>query len=94
MNKYSKEFRERFLKVLESYDTNALYFSGGMDSTTILFGLLELGKKPHLVSFKQKNAPSKDNVIGTVIAKYYNLKRDLIEIESDTKGILKAFLSI
>ena len=53
VNKYSKEFRERFLKVLEGIDCDALYFSGGMDSTTILFGLLELGRKPFLISFKQ-----------------------------------------
>lgn len=88
-NIHSKEFKERFLKVLEGIDSNALYFSGGMDSTTILFGLLELGRKPHLVSFKQKDVSSKDNDIGTAIAKHYNLKRDLIETRSDTEGILE-----
>ena len=68
VNKYSKEFRERFLKVLEGIDCDALYFSGGMDSTTILFGLLELGRKPFLISFKQKDIESKDHIIGTKIS--------------------------
>ena len=89
VNKHSKEFRERFLKILEGIDCNAIYFSGGMDSTTILFGMLELGKKPHLISFKQKNIDSKDDIIGTEIAKYYGLKRDLIETRTDSEGILE-----
>jgi len=89
INKHSKEFRERFLKVLERIDCDALYFSGGMDSTTILFGLLELGRKPFLVSFKQKDIESKDHIIGTKIANHYNLKRELVETKTDKEGVLK-----
>jgi asparagine synthetase B (glutamine-hydrolysing) len=91
-NKYSSEFKKRFLAVLsseENKDINALFFSGGVDSTTILFALLELGRKPDLISFKQDGIESEDAHIGREIAEEYGLKYNIVEIPSDKKGILE-----
>jgi len=90
-NKHSKEFRDRFLEILgsEPYrDINAIYFSGGVDSTTILFALLELGRRPDLISFKQEGIDSKDIEVGMAIAKAYNLNYQFCELRSDREGVV------
>jgi len=91
MNEYSAQFKERFLSVLASdpfSDVNAIYFSGGVDSTTILFGLLELGRKPDLVSFNLDGIPSKDVEIGSAIAKHHGLNYHLITLGSDDLSVI------
>ena len=90
-NKHSPEFKERMLTCLqmdEYSDINALYFSGGVDSTTILFALLELGRKPDLVSFELDGILSKDRIIGSDIAKYYGLNYKCINIKCDKESVL------
>ena len=91
MNKHSSEFKERMLTCLQMpdfSDINALYFSGGVDSTTILFSLLELGRKPDLVSFELNGVLSKDRIIGSDIAKYYGLNYKCINIKCDKESVL------
>lgn len=96
-NKHSEELRKRLLSVLDSEknkNINALFFSGGVDSTTILFALLELGRKPDLISFKLKDIESKDYLIGKEIADYYGLNYICVELPSDREGILKDVIDI
>jgi asparagine synthetase B (glutamine-hydrolysing) len=96
-NPHSKEFKERFLKVLDGKDykdINSLYFSGGVDSTTILFSLLELGRKPDIVSFKQDGIPSEDVRIGREICEEYGIDYNFVEIPSDKDGIIKDVIRV
>lgn len=90
-NKYAPEFKNRFMTVLQGKDyadINSLYFSGGVDSTTILFALLELGRKPDLVSFELDGIPSPDRKIGSDIAKYYGLNYECVTIKVGKEDII------
>lgn len=100
LNKYSAEMRERYLKMMSAdkyKDVNAIFFSGGVDSVTILFSLLELGRKPELLSFHLEGQPSQDTVIGREIAEHYGLNYHCVELPVDleqTKNDVETVKSI
>src|SRR5690606_17923619 len=64
-------------------DDVALLFSGGTDSLTCLFSLLDLNIKPTLYSFHLEEVIHKDIDVSKIVSKYYNLKHEIIEIKKD-----------
>ena len=58
--------------------------SGGIDSSSILYGLLELGIKPHCYSFYLENYESKDLKSARRLTKKHNLKLTEVMIPRQT----------
>lgn len=60
----SKILRKKLLKIIEKEsngtDKVGLMLSGGIDSSSILYSLLELNKKVHCYTFYLQNYESKD----------------------------------
>lgn len=63
----------------------ALLFSGGTDSLTCLFSMLEINIKPTLYTFFLEGFPNKDVEYSEKVASYYNLKHIVIEIPYNVK---------
>lgn len=83
--------------VNESKDV-ALLFSGGTDSLSVLFTLLDLGIKPTLYTFRLNEYLSNDYLVAEKVAKHYNLKfkglvipYDKQQIKSDIFYLIKKF---
>jgi len=83
-----KKLITRYLQnnIGESKDV-ALMFSGGTDSLTCLFSLLDIGIKPTLYTFYLEGEPNKDLEISKEVANYYNLHQKVIEIKKDTSQL-------
>lgn len=77
-----------FDKITDKYSV-AVLFSGGTDSLTCLFSLLELGIKPTLYSFHLENTVHKDIEISKQVAEFYDLKHVIIEIERNINQLQK-----
>lgn len=60
----------------------ALLFSGGTDSLTCLFSLLELDIRPTLYSFHLQDIINRDIEISKLVAKYYDLQHVIIPIKT------------
>jgi asparagine synthetase B (glutamine-hydrolysing) len=76
----------------------AVLFSGGTDSLTCLFSLMELGIKPTLYSFHLENTIHRDIEISKQVAEYYELnhviieiKRDITQLQNDVKYLIETF---
>ncbi|AKO92032.1 hypothetical protein BEH_07915 [Priestia filamentosa] len=67
----------------------ALLFSGGTDSLTCLFSLLESGIRPTLYSFHLEGVIHKDIEISKQVAEFYNLKHKIIVIKKDVEQLQK-----
>jgi asparagine synthetase B (glutamine-hydrolysing) len=67
----------------------ALLFSGGTDSTLILFSFLELGIKPVCYTFGVKGYKSGDIKKTKELADFYKLDHKIIEIEPDVVQLEK-----
>lgn len=76
----SLEFKKIVISEIEKRKENALMFSGGVDSATILAAMLECGKKPDLYTFYVEGVKSRDVKITKEISKEFGLKLNLIEI--------------
>lgn len=61
----------------------ALLFSGGTDSLTCLFSLLDIGVKPTLYSFHLEGIEHEDIIVSKKVSKYYNLNHVIVEIPKD-----------
>jgi asparagine synthetase B (glutamine-hydrolysing) len=67
----------------------ALLFSGGTDSLTCLFSLLELGIKPILYSFHLENTIHKDIEVSEQVADFYQLPHNIVKIKEDIEQLQK-----
>lgn len=71
----------------QEYVRVALLFSGGTDSLTCLFTLLDLGIKPILYTFFLENYHSEDAKASEAISKLYDLEQVFIIIPQDRKKL-------
>lgn len=58
----------------------AVLFSGGTDSLTCLFSLLNLGIKPTLYSFHLESVIHRDIEVSMKVAKHFKLKHEIVSI--------------
>lgn len=98
LNDLKKIINNIFEKTIEDKSNVALLFSGGTDSLTCLFSLMEIGIKPTLYSFHLEHTVHKDIEISKQVAEYYNLphkiveiKRNLIQLKNDVKYLVRTF---
>lgn len=79
---------EEYLKnSITDKNSVALLFSGGTDSLTCLFAMLNIGIKPTLYSFHMKNTIHKDIEVSMKVAKHLNLNHEIISINEDVKQL-------
>ena len=84
-------FRDTFLHVLSKYKDYPLIFSGGVDSSTILFGLLELKdhKDIRAYNFRYGNTVSKDNIYAKRICDKFDVKLKFVDVPSDLETTIQ-----
>jgi asparagine synthetase B (glutamine-hydrolysing) len=88
MSHYLREFiNEYFSNKITDKQSVSLLFSGGTDSLTCLFSLLDLGIKPKLYSFHLENIIHDDIVISKQVSDYYQLQHEIIEIKRDIRQL-------
>ena len=86
------EFREICLNRIEEIDparNAALALSGGTDSMTILFSMLETGRKPECYTFYMDGILSKDLKSSRYVCKHFGLNLHEIKVPSDVDSIYK-----
>lgn len=73
----------------ENIDDNgvALLFSGGTDSLTCLFSLLEVNIRPTLYSFHLEGVVHKDIEVSKKVAMYFDLPHVIVEIPKNTEQL-------
>lgn len=71
--KIFREFLENYIKKNITDENIAIALSGGMDSNAVLFGLLELGKKVTVYSFRMDGVESSDFIKAKETAKVFSL---------------------
>ena len=81
------KINDYFTREIENKNDVALLFSGGTDSLTCLFSLLEIGITPTLYSFHLEGVVHKDIEVSRQVADYYNLKHNIIEIKRDIEQL-------
>lgn len=79
----NKHFTDR---IIDKTDV-ALLFSGGTDSLTCLFSLLDLGIRPTLYSFHLENVIHKDIEVSKLVAEYYELPHNIIVIDRNIERL-------
>lgn len=94
----AKEYRDLCLKRIEEIDPDrnaGLAFSGGTDSITALFAMIETGRKPECYTFHMDGIISKDLQASRHACKYFGLKlheiavpRDVDSMYNDVKRVL------
>lgn len=65
------------------YDSVAV-FSGGLDSTTMVYHMLEKGMKPHLLSFDYGQRHKKELLFAKTTAQYLELRWNIVDLCSVT----------
>ncbi len=94
----AKALREIYIERIEEIDPNrnsALALSGGTDSITALFAMIETGRKPECYTFYMDGIISKDLQASRHACKYFGLKlheiivpRDVDSMYNDVKRVL------
>ena len=82
----AKMFRDICIKRIMEIDPNgtaALALSGGTDSITVLFSMLELGRKPTCYTFHMAGINSVDYIASKKICKDFGLKHVEVVVPSD-----------
>lgn len=87
------------MDALEPHKNQPLLFSGGMDSSTILAGLLELSVKPDLYTYVVDGVNSKDLQASQEIAERFSLRLHVVSIPpanlvADVKEIIDLLPSV
>lgn len=83
MDESAKQWKELFINALKPHQHLPLLFSGGMDSLTILAGLMELGEKPNLYTYMLSNCVSKDVQSAQNNAQRLKLNLSVVEIPQE-----------
>lgn len=93
-----KLLNQYIIENIKSKQDVALFFSGGMDSMSILLSLMDCNISPHLYSFMVDGVESSDIKICREVAKYFDLKYTEIVIPvgkdiliNDVKYIIRHF---
>jgi len=74
---------------MDLYPNMALEFSGGTDSTCLLFSLLALGYRPNLYTYRLEGIDSEDLLRAEYIADRYGLDLTVCEIPYDYEILVK-----
>lgn len=83
-------YRERMCALVEMHDqdkTAELALSGGVDSMTVLFAMLETGRKPTCFTFYLQDTPSEDLLSSQAVCKRFGLKHRAVEIPWDIRKL-------
>jgi asparagine synthetase B (glutamine-hydrolysing) len=87
----AQEFRTLLLQKVEAITKEhkdlALLFSGGTDSSLILFCLLELGIKPVCYTFGVEGYRSRDVIVSQQLAQHFGVKQQLIMLKPDVQTL-------
>lgn len=84
-----KQFRDLFLKAVSKVEEGTpLMFSGGVDSTSILFACLNLGWKPDLYTVQLGNYQSPDVIAAKTIANDFHIPLHIVKIPQDEKKLI------
>ena len=80
--KWAWDFKELLLdRLSEIPDDYSLSFSAGIDSSMLLYGLMELGKKPsQLLTFQVEDYDTNDLIYSRKIAKGYGIPLEIVNI--------------
>lgn len=84
----SKKFRELVNAEISKRKENALMFSGGVDSATILAAMLDCQRKPDLYTFIVGDKDSKDSLVAKAMAKEFDLKITIVKIPEDITSLI------
>lgn len=76
------DFKDRFLEVLKELPSiSTLSFSGGVESSAILFGMMEVNNLPYeCITFQVSNKESQDMYFAKKICKEYNIILRVVKI--------------
>ncbi len=95
---HAAQFRALMLRRIEETDpgrTAELALSGGVDSTTVLFAMLESGRRPRCITFHVEGHTSADLLASRALAKRFGLElaevtlpRDVERIAADVRALL------
>lgn len=85
----SQGWRDALLETLEPFRKLPIMLSGGVDSGTILAGLLALGETPHCFAFRLGSHSSSDATTALLMARTYDLRFSLIEIPRNEETLIK-----
>lgn len=85
------DFRCLFIEsVSELPEAVALAFSGGVESSAILFAMMELGRPPrHCITFTVDHKPTKDLPYAREICRYYDVPLTVVNIPKLKKAQLE-----
>jgi 7-cyano-7-deazaguanine synthase len=72
---------------------SAAIFSGGLDSTTLVYGMVEAGYTPHLISFNYGQRHSIELTYARLTAGKLNLRHDIIDLSGLTYLISNSALT-
>jgi len=85
-----EKFHENFIENVSRIPKETpIFLSGGIDSATILFASIELGRKPQCISFNHDGVLSGDNIVGADMCRHFGLDYDLVEIDSSYDSLVK-----
>jgi len=83
--------RRILVKRAEQLDPNGtaeLFLSGGVDSATILFALLEAGRRPHCLTFEVAGTSNVDVVVSQKLCAFFGLRHTTVTIPRSLDQLL------
>ena len=86
-NDWIIKFKERFMEKVQRLPFwQSLSFSGGIESSAILFALVELGQHPYeCITFQVGGIETKDVYFAKKICKYYDIPLEVVNIPIESK---------
>lgn len=94
------DFRKLFLEAVQfkmdeyGFEDAPLLLSGGVDSATILFALLELGEKPDCYTFQLGEYKSHDVQSAELLCKHFGLKHKIVKIPQNDEVLRQDITNI
>jgi len=88
----AKKLREIYISRIEEIDPNkdsALALSGGTDSITVLFAMMETGRKPECYTFYMNGIVSRDLISSRHACEYFGLNLHEVCVPSDVDSIYR-----
>lgn len=78
---------------MEPYSDCVVIFSGGLDSTTLVYDAIDRGFTPHLVSFNYGQKHAKELVFAAATARKLGLRHDVVDLTGITDLISNSALT-